>query len=413
MRGWLRGGGAARAPEVPAPKEPVATAPATEPTRRADPTAWVRGVRDPHVETAALLELLRATPPVDERAVLDALVAALEQGSARHDELRFETALRLDRRGDDPRIEGLLAPLLDLATERGSIDALLLVADIDERAGRLDRARLRYEQVLARDARAPRALERARRLASGAEPVMNAGATVVVGGQTMSERYRVERELGRGGAGTVFAAEDRTVGRTVALKLYHRRGAADRVRLLHEARVALELAHTSVVRVIDVDEALFALVMQLEAETPRARIERDGADDAALVALATDFATAVARVHERGFVHRDLKPSNVLLSPDGRVVLTDFGLAARAGDEQAQSAEGTYRFMAPEQRRAAVPAPPMDVFAWGRTVEAWCAAAAREVPVALRALVFAAVADDPALRPSMTMIRDELRAALP
>lgn len=179
-------------------------------------------------------------------------------------------------------------------------------------------------------------------------------------------RYRIVRELGRGGAGTVFAAEDVQTTRTVALKIYHSvRSRPERERLLAEARVAASIEHPGVVRILDLDETLGSIAMELLARGSVKSVVAEQSSPERLFGLARSFAEALAFVHAAGVVHRDLKPSNLLLRDDGRVVVTDFGVARRAG-EVPPEAEGTLAYMAPEQREAKPVSPRADVFSMGR-----------------------------------------------
>ncbi|MEQ9569113.1 MAG: serine/threonine-protein kinase, partial [Longimicrobiales bacterium] len=180
-------------------------------------------------------------------------------------------------------------------------------------------------------------------------------------------------ELGRGGMGVVHLAEDRSLGRRVAIKTL----AADvatspgaRRRLLQEARTVASLDHPNIVPIhevgVDDHDALFLVFGYAPGETLKARLEREGRlpPDEALAAAA-GVARALAAAHERGIVHRDVKPSNVLVGDDGTVRLTDFGIARRPGVSGPASAFGTPAYMAPEAREGSPPDPRTDVWAMG------------------------------------------------
>src|SRR5690606_27254755 len=116
----------------------------------------------------------------------------------------------------------------------------------------------------------------------------------------------------------------------VALKVYHRRGRADRERLLLEARMATSMEHPGVIRVLDVDETLAAIAMEtIEHGSIRTWLSKGPIRAEWLLPWAESAVEALRYVHARGVVHRDIKPSNLLLRTMERVVLTDFGTAAR------------------------------------------------------------------------------------
>jgi serine/threonine-protein kinase len=180
----------------------------------------------------------------------------------------------------------------------------------------------------------------------------------------LGDRYRIERELGRGGMAAVYLARDLRHDRAVAIKaLAPHLGPTGIDRFLHEIRIAARLTHPHVLGVHDSGEAhglLYYVMPYVAGETLRARLDREGALPVADVArLLRDLADALAYAHGAGIVHRDLKPENVLLSA-GHAVVADFGIAkalaaATHGDaiQPALTATGislgTPAYMAPEQ----------------------------------------------------------------
>ncbi|WP_308102980.1 serine/threonine-protein kinase [Lentzea sp. CC55] len=184
-------------------------------------------------------------------------------------------------------------------------------------------------------------------------------------------RYATLRELGRGGMGVVWLAEDRVIGRQVALKEL-RTGETERV--LREARTAGRLNSPNVVGIYDVivEHGVTYLVMELveaptlsEVMTRRALTEDEVAD------IGLQTLNALEAAHAAGIVHRDVKPSNIMVLPDGRVKLADFGIA-RAMDDPGLTATGGVMgspgYMAPELFAGKQPSPASDLWALGATL---------------------------------------------
>jgi serine/threonine protein kinase len=176
-------------------------------------------------------------------------------------------------------------------------------------------------------------------------------------------RYRVLHLLGRGGMGIVFAAEDESLGRRVAVKMIAEPDESARKRFRREARAAAGVNHPNVCQVYEIGEdggQLFIAMELLEGESLTDRLTRGPMPVAEAVALGQGMLAALAALHASGVVHRDLKPSNAFLTPHG-VKLLDFGLARPLPRELTQSIEtgteltrpgllvGTPRYMAPEQ----------------------------------------------------------------
>ncbi|MEM1178368.1 MAG: serine/threonine-protein kinase [Acidobacteriota bacterium] len=196
--------------------------------------------------------------------------------------------------------------------------------------------------------------------------------------------YRFRRQLGTGGMGEVFLADDERLNRKVAIK----RIRSDRLltaeireRLYREARYAASLDHPAIVRVHDVLErgGAFYLVMEWVAgEDLRRRLQREGPmAPPDVIALAHPLASGLAAAHAQGIVHRDFKSENVLIGGDGQPKITDFGIAKRmtaAGDGDAKKDEsltdsgtvlGTYRVLSPEQVLGDEIDPRSDLFSFG------------------------------------------------
>jgi outer membrane protein assembly factor BamB len=173
--------------------------------------------------------------------------------------------------------------------------------------------------------------------------------------------FRIIREVGRGGMGVVYEAEQLSLKRRVALKVLRFGGAADSealARFQREAETVARLHHTNIVPVFAVgcEQGVHYYAMQfIEGQgLDRARA-RQGASDTQIALWGVQAAEALAHAHARGVIHRDIKPSNLLLDAEGVVWLTDFGLARRA-DEVTLTVTGlllgTPRYMSPEQAAA-------------------------------------------------------------
>jgi eukaryotic-like serine/threonine-protein kinase len=356
--------------------------------------------------------------PLDEAAAIRLLDVAAERGreltaidlarrllaaqSAPLGALRMRLAERLMSRGDPTSAETIVLPMID--DPASSLAVWMLAAELAELRGDRARARTLYERVVARDYSFPQAKERAARLReTEGGPKRDAGATLVAEGAT-TRRYRLREELGRGGAGTVFLAEEPALDRLVALKVYHRKGRADRERLLAEARSAVSLAHPGVVRILDVDEVLGAIAMEplLEGSVKSAR-ER-GASTEQLRGWMLGVVGAVEHVHRRGIVHCDLKPSNFLVRGPRSAVLTDFGLARPIGAPPRERGEGTLGYMSAEQRAGASADPAMDVYAIGVALRELLG----EAPE-IAALAEAMCAAEPSRRPALADVAEVLR----
>jgi serine/threonine-protein kinase len=189
----------------------------------------------------------------------------------------------------------------------------------------------------------------------------------------LGERYRIVSQLGRGGMGEVYRADDLKLEHAVALKLLPAALAQDATSLARfhrEVRVARQVSHPNVCRVFDIGEAddmHFIAMEYIDGEdlaTLLRRIGRLPADKA--LELARQICAGLAAAHEAGLLHRDLKPANVMIDGRGKARLTDFGLADLAGQTTAdERSAGTPAYMAPEQLKGGEPSVRTDVYALG------------------------------------------------
>ncbi|MEU0175867.1 serine/threonine-protein kinase [Streptomyces massasporeus] len=195
----------------------------------------------------------------------------------------------------------------------------------------------------------------------------------------LAGRYRLGKVLGRGGMGTVWRAEDETLARTVAVKELRFPTNIDQeekrrliTRTLREAKAIARIRNNSAVTVFDVvqeDDRPWIVMELVEGKSLAEVIREDGLLEpkrAAEVGLAV--LDVLRSAHREGILHRDVKPSNVLISDDGRVVLTDFGIAQVEGDPSITSTGmlvGAPSYISPERARGHKPGPAADLWSLG------------------------------------------------
>jgi serine/threonine protein kinase len=193
-------------------------------------------------------------------------------------------------------------------------------------------------------------------------------------GQPFDGRYRVLGRLGVGGMATVYLAEDSSLGRKVALKVMAERYAEDGEfveRFRREAQAAARLNHPNIIAVYDRGEAdgrPYIAMEYLQGRTLKQVIQAEGPlPPERAIAIAMQVLAGLRYAHEHGVVHRDVKPHNVLVGDDGRIKVTDFGIA-HAGDPQMTevgSIVGTAQYLSPEQARGRSVGPQTDIYSLG------------------------------------------------
>ena len=190
-------------------------------------------------------------------------------------------------------------------------------------------------------------------------------------GQTLVGRYEVLDLIGAGGMGEVYRARDRELDDIIALKVVRPEllavpGVLERFRT--EIKLARRVTHANVARAFDLvlaDDLAFYTMEIVEGTALARRLESGRPlDPGEAAAIASGVCDALDAAHAAGVIHRDVKPANILLGDDGRIVLTDFGVAAATRDH-AGELSGTPRFMAPEQARGEPATPAADLYALG------------------------------------------------
>ncbi len=217
---------------------------------------------------------------------------------------------------------------------------------------------------------------------TAAEAVPPAAATVESSGQPQARfvpgtmlagRYRIVAQVGRGGMGEVYRAEDLRLGQTVALKFLpalRGRNKEDLEQLHHEVRIARQISHPNVCRVFDIgdsDGVPFITMEFIDGEDLASLMKRIGRlqPDKA-IQLAQQLCAGMAEAHSFGVLHRDLKPANIMLDGRGNVRITDFGLAIMAAEARGEDAwAGTPSYMSPEQLSGQKPTIQSDIYALG------------------------------------------------
>jgi predicted Ser/Thr protein kinase len=191
-------------------------------------------------------------------------------------------------------------------------------------------------------------------------------------GAMLADRFRIVALLGKGGMGEVYRAEDAKLGQQVALKFLPVNVANDPAklaRLYSEVRLGRQVSHPNVCRVYDVMESEghhFISMEYIDGEDLASLLRRIGKlPQEKAIDVARDICAGLAAAHSLGIIHRDLKPANVMIDGRGTARITDFGLAALAGETARGEIAGTPAYMAPEQLSGGDVTPRTDLYALG------------------------------------------------
>lgn len=192
----------------------------------------------------------------------------------------------------------------------------------------------------------------------------------------LNNRYHLLEILGSGGMAVVYKARDRMLERTVAIKVLREKYSQDpafRERFRQEARAAANLSHPNLITVHDFgydQHRLFIVMEYLPGDTLKDLLDRRGVvpvEEA--IPIVVQICAGVGYAHRAGLVHCDMKPHNVLVTPDRRVKVMDFGIARALSsirpDERSEIVWGSPQYFAPEQARGLAPSPASDVYGIG------------------------------------------------
>jgi serine/threonine protein kinase len=207
-------------------------------------------------------------------------------------------------------------------------------------------------------------------------------------GETLADRYEIKGELGRGGMGEVYLAEDRNLKRQVAVKVLPQPFALDKERLSRferEARLLASLNHPNIATIhgLEKSDGRQFLIMELvEGETLQEKISKGPMDLREALEICKQVAEGLESAHEKGIIHRDLKPGNVKVTPEGQVKILDFGIAMAFQKQTGKSDTskspvitdemtgpgvilGTASYMSPEQAKGNFVDKRADIWAFG------------------------------------------------
>ncbi len=192
---------------------------------------------------------------------------------------------------------------------------------------------------------------------------------------TLDGRYHIVERIAAGGMGEVFLAQDAVLAREVAIKVLHRSLAGDQAfvdRFRREARAAAGVSHPNIVAVYDwgaVDGIYYMVMEYVRGRASRDLLNQYGTLEPAQAAeMIRQTLLALGHAHRQGLVHRDIKPENILITTEGVVKVTDFGLARAYADgrqTQAGTVTGTVQYLAPEQIRGEPADPRSDLYSLG------------------------------------------------
>jgi eukaryotic-like serine/threonine-protein kinase len=192
----------------------------------------------------------------------------------------------------------------------------------------------------------------------------------------LNNRYQLEHRLGSGGMSTVYQAHDQELDRTVAIKVLRKELSSDpefRARFRQEARAAANLSHPNIVTVHDFgldQDQLFIVMEYIAGSDLKTLLQHQGRVSVEEgIPLLVQACAGIGYAHRAGLVHCDIKPQNILITPDRRLKVVDFGIARAmatiAPDEKSEVVWGSPQYFSPEQAAGGAPSPASDVYSLG------------------------------------------------
>ncbi|HDT14193.1 MAG TPA: zinc-ribbon domain-containing protein [Candidatus Aminicenantes bacterium] len=223
-------------------------------------------------------------------------------------------------------------------------------------------------------------------------------------GHRVAGKYKILEEIGRGGMGVVYKAEDTRLDRTVALKFLPQELTRDeeaRARFIQEAKAAAALEHPNICTVYEVDEAegrIFISMAFIQGQSLKDKLRGGPLDIEEAKAIALQVAEGLREAHEKGIVHRDIKPANIMVTDKGQAKIMDFGLAKLSwGADLTKPAMilGTAAYMSPEQAKGEPVDRRTDIWSFGATLYEMLTGERPFRKGQERALIYAVLNEDP------------------
>ncbi len=281
--------------------------------------------------------------------------------------------LFFDRKEYDIAEERFKAALKDAPISKTNLDIYYKLGIIAEEKGEYRKAYQIFKSVTSFDIHYLDAKERMEKLSSTVQELQKLEFMASAPG----DRYKILKEIGKGGMGTVYKAEDRLLNRVVALKLLKPTLNLNKrafERFIAEARTAAKLSHPNIVIVYDVgkfNDKFFIAMEYLEGKTLLEYMrEKGGFTIRQVLFIASKLFSALQYAHKNGVIHRDIKPQNIMLTKERKIKVMDFGLAVLASEIEKEKGRitGTPFYMSPEQCRGLKVDARSDIYSAGATL---------------------------------------------
>jgi len=281
--------------------------------------------------------------------------------------------LFFDRKEYDIAEERFKAALKGASISKSNLDIYYKLGIIAEQKGEYRKAYQIFKSVTSFDIHYLDAKERMEKLSSTVQELQRLEFMASAPG----DRYKILQEIGKGGMGTVYKAEDRLLNRVVALKLLKPTLNLNKrafERFISEARTAAKLSHPNIVIVYDVgkfNDKFFIAMEYIEGKTLLEYMrEKSGFTIRQILFIASKLFSALQYAHKNGVIHRDIKPQNIMLTKERKIKVMDFGLAVLASEIEKEKGRitGTPFYMSPEQCRGLKVDARSDIYSAGATL---------------------------------------------